>query len=161
METTINSAVENLMLLQPLLYMNLIKPSRSKIPLPPGAYFVMSVLKRHDFLSMSDISRKLSMPKPHVTAQIDKLIAEGLVERFFDPEDRRIINITITEKGREHLKQIKQYISENLRNKLLNLDKEHLDILADASQKVKDILIMLNDNDCDYCKSHQKEKTNL
>ena len=94
-------------------------------------------------MSMSDIGKHLAMPKPHVTVIIDKLICEGFVERQNDPNDRRIINIAITEKGKEVFHEIKKTLAENMKIKLLNLSEEEQDILAVASQQVKDILIAI------------------
>ena len=83
------------------------------------------------------------MPKPHVTVIVDKLIKEGWVERQSDPGDRRIVNILLTEKGLEVFENIKQEISENLKIKLSNLNAEEQKILADASQRVREILISI------------------
>jgi DNA-binding MarR family transcriptional regulator len=90
---------------------------------------------------MSEIGCKLSMPKPHVTNLVDKLIAEDMVERLLDPKDRRIVNIRITEKGIADFNAIKLEISQELRIRLEKLSAEKLDILAEASQQIKDILI--------------------
>jgi DNA-binding MarR family transcriptional regulator len=150
-ETNINNVVENLISLQPLLYKNFLKPARSKTHLPPGALFVMGTLKRNGILSMSEIGRKLTMPKPHVTGLIDKLIVEEYVERIYDPADRRIINIKITKKGIENLQSIKKDISEDLREKLLSLDVQKLDTLLVATQHVKEILTELHETTKSCC----------
>ena len=156
-EINIDIVVENLIHLQPLLYKNLLKPTRTKTPLPPGAIFVMWVLKRKGIISMSDIGRNLSMPKPHVTGLVDKLIADELVERVNDPNDRRIVNVQMTEKGFQCLLEIKQDMSEDLRQKLSNLDEEKLQVLSIATRQVKEILILLSGTE--NCKS-QNEKSN-
>ena len=83
------------------------------------------------------------MPKPHVTVIVDKLIEEGYVERQSDPKDRRIMNILLTEKGLQDFENIKQEISENLKIKLSKLNNEEQEILAEASEKVKEILISI------------------
>ena len=134
---------ENLMSIHPLLYKSISKPIRSKTSITPGGMFVMGSLKRHGILSMSDIGKCLSMPKPHITAIVDKLIEEGYVERQNDPNDRRIVNILLTEKGLKDFEQLKQVISENLKEKLKTLDEPELEILANSSQNVKDILISI------------------
>jgi len=100
-------------------------------------------LKRNGTQSMSDIGKCLSMPKPHVTVIVDKLIEEGCVERQSDPNDRRVVNILLTEKGLEDFENIKQEISENLKIKLSKLSADEQEILADASQKVREILISI------------------
>jgi len=155
-QTNIDGVVDNLMHLQPLLYKNLLKPSRNKTPMPPGAVFVMWVLKRKGLISMSEIGRKLNMPKPHVTGLVDKLIAEELVARFHDDNDRRIVNIQLTEKGVQILTEIRQDISEDLRAKLSKLDNEKLETLSIATQQVKDILIVLSE--LEPCKTEIENK---
>jgi DNA-binding MarR family transcriptional regulator len=105
--------------------------------------FVLGSLKRHGILSMSDIGKCLSMPKPHITVIVDKLIEEGYVERQSDPKDRRIVNILLTEKGMNDFEDIKQAISENLKSKLVVLSEEELEQLSAASLKVKEILISI------------------
>lgn len=150
-ESNVNTIIENLLILQPLLYKNLLKPTKYKAPLTPGAIFIMGMLKRHGMMSMTEISRRLRMPKPHVTLSVDKLIAEKLVERTNDPNDRRIVNVQITEKGIKDLIEIKKEISENLRKKLLTLDENTKETLMVASQHVRDILTMLHNQDQSCC----------
>jgi len=47
---------------------------------------------------MSEIGKHLGIPKPNVTALIDKLIDEKLSERLPDKTDRRIIKIKLRRK---------------------------------------------------------------
>jgi DNA-binding MarR family transcriptional regulator len=138
---SIDTSVENLISIHPLLSKSFTKSIRTKTNLNPGSLYVLGVLRRHDILSMSEIGCKLSMPKPHVTNLVDKLIAEDMVERLLDPKDRRIVNIRITEKGIADFNAIKLEISQELRIRLEKLSAEKLDILAEASQQIKDILI--------------------
>jgi len=138
---SIDSSVENLISIHPLLSKSFTKSIRTKTNLNPGSLYVLGVLRRHDILSMSEIGCKLSMPKPHVTSLVDKLIAEDMVERLLDPKDRRIVNIRITEKGIDDFNAIKLEISQELRIRLEKLSAEKLDILAEASQQIKEILI--------------------
>ncbi|HEY5508642.1 MAG TPA: MarR family transcriptional regulator [Paludibacter sp.] len=138
---SIDSSIENLISIHPLLSKSFTKSIRTKTNLNPGSLYVLGVLRRHDILSMSEIGCKLSMPKPHVTSLVDKLIAEDMVERLLDPKDRRIVNIRITEKGIDDFNAIKLEISQELRIRLEKLSAEKLDILAEASQQIKEILI--------------------
>lgn len=137
---SISKIIENIIYLQPLLSKSLTRSIRVKTNLNPGTLFVIGVLSKFEMLSMSEIGCKLSMPKPHVTAQVDKLIAEGMVERLFDPNDRRIINIKLTEKGKEDFKIIKQEISSDMRKRIEKLDDQKLALLFESTQQVKDIL---------------------
>lgn len=137
---SIDRIIENLIYLHPLLSKSLTRSIRAKTNLNPGSLYILGLLSKYDMLSMSEIGCKLAMPKPHVTAQVDKLIAEDMVERLFDKNDRRIINIRFTEKGKEDFKGIKQEISRDMRERIAKLDKQKLMILSDATQQVRDIL---------------------
>lgn len=141
METnTIDQIVENLFRIFPLLSKNLTKSLRAKTNINPGTLYVMGVLNRHEMLSMSEIGCKLSMPKPHVTIHIDKLIADEIVERLFDPNDRRIINIRMTDKGKADFAAIKLEITKEMREKIKTLTEQKIMELLDTSTRLKSIL---------------------
>ena len=131
---------DNLMAIHPLLYKSISKPLRSKTSITPGGMFVMDSLKRRGTLSMSDIGKCLSMPKPHITVIVDKLIDEGYVVRHNNSNDRRIINISLTDKGLIDFEDIRQALSETLKSKLVLLNDQELEQLVEASQKMKEIL---------------------
>ena len=143
----IDSIADNLLSIHPLLYKSISKPLRTQTSITPGGMFVLGSLKRNGILSMSDIGKCLSMPKPHITVIVDKLIEEGYVERQSDPNDRRIVNISITSKGLKDFEEIKLAVSETLKSKLILLNEEELEVLSIASQHVKDILISILSKD--------------
>ena len=137
----IDIIAENLMAIHPLLYKSISKPLRTKSSITPGGMFVMESLKRYEVLSMSDIGKCLSMPKPHITVIVDKLIDEGYVVRQNDPKDRRIINITLTDKVLADFEEIRESVSLTLKSKLVLLSEQEQEQLSVASQQLKEILI--------------------
>jgi DNA-binding MarR family transcriptional regulator len=137
---SIDKIIENLIYIHPLLSKSLTRSIRARTNLNPGSLYILGMLGKHEILSMSEIGCKLSMPKPHVTAQVDKLITEEMVERVFDPNDRRIVNIKMTEKGKEDFIEIKQELSREMRNRIEKLDEQKLKKLFDSTQVVRDIL---------------------
>ncbi len=64
-------------------------------------YTVLSALGNDDCLSLSEISKRVYLDKPAITALADHLEQEELVERRRSPEDRRIVRLCLTEKGRK------------------------------------------------------------
>lgn len=139
----IDLIAENLITIHPLLYKSISRPLRHHSSITPGGMFVMGSLKHYGTLSMSDIGKCLSMPKPHITVIVDKLIEEGYVERQSDPADRRIVNILLSEKGIADFELINQTVSENLKCKLVLLSEDELEILSSATLQVKEILISI------------------
>jgi len=57
-------------------------------------------------IKMSTLGDKLEMAKSGVTMLVDRMALTGLVRRRQDSEDRRIINIVLTEKGCNLMKEI-------------------------------------------------------
>ena len=134
---------ENLMAIHPLLYKSISKPLRTRSSITPGGMFVLESLKRRGMLSMSDIGKCLSMPKPHITVIVDRLIDEGYVVRQNDPKDRRIVNISLTDKGLIDFEELNETLSLTLKSKLILLSEKELDQLSTASQQLKEILISI------------------
>jgi len=155
---SIDKIIENLIYLHPLLSKSLTRSIKIKTNLNPGSLYILGLLSKYNLLSMSEIGCKLAMPKPHVTAQVDKLIAEDMVERLFDKNDRRIVNIRFTEKGKADFKTIKQEISKDMRERIEKLDEQRLTVLSDSTQQVRDILseIMVDSNSTTSCTKTQE-----
>ena len=137
---SIDRIIENLIYIHPLLSKSLTHSIRVKTNLNPGSLYILGLLGKYEMLSMSEIGCKLSMPKPHVTAQVDRLISEEMVERLFDPNDRRVINIRMTEKGKVDFKAIKQEVSQDMRKRIEKLNSEKLNQLFESTRQVRDIL---------------------
>jgi DNA-binding MarR family transcriptional regulator len=142
-QKTIETVIDNLLYLHPLLSKNFSKQVRAKTNLNPGSWFILSMLCRHEKLSMSELGKKLSMPNPHVTVLIDKLIELHFVERLPDSNDRRIVHIHITPKGVAQFKKIKKEISKEMHQQLEELSPEQLNTLATATQQVREILLLI------------------
>ncbi len=111
---------------------------------PPLYYSVLGILNSNGALPMSEIGKKLLVSKPHMTCIIDKLILEGLVKRLPDQEDRRIIKIEITSKGRKFLLKGRQLVKDKLKEQFLSLDGNDIDDLYDSLEKIKKIFLKLN-----------------
>ncbi len=52
-------------------------------------------------LRMSELARELDISEPASTALADRLVRGRLVERRADPDDRRIVRLELSEKGRD------------------------------------------------------------
>ena len=73
----------------------------AKYGLTVGQTFILFDLLDNDGSSVKDIAERVQVDSPAVTGFVDRLIREGLVERFVDQDDRRAMKIHLTPKGRE------------------------------------------------------------
>lgn len=139
----IERIVDNLIHTQPLLSKGFTRSIRTRTNLNPGTLYVIGLLKKNGTLSMSEIGSRLAMPKPHVTAHIDKLIAEGMVERNYSMQDRRIINISLTAKGIEDFEAIKKELTKDFRERVGRINEEKLVELVEATRLVRETLAQI------------------
>jgi DNA-binding MarR family transcriptional regulator len=139
--------VENILSIKPIFFLKSLGKSFLALNITPGAYFAMVHLKKRESLSMSDLGKTLCIPKPNVTALVNKLIAKGLVIRFSDKEDRRIIMIRLSSKGIQYIEKNNKLYREQIQKRLMLLSEKELEIFSDSLQQVKDIFskIMINE----------------
>jgi len=81
---------------------------------------VMAALDRaEDGLTMSELSGQLLVSNGNVTAIVSRLVADGLIARAQDKNDRRVLRVRLTAKGRrdframagEHERWIEQLLA--------------------------------------------------
>ncbi|MDU2665164.1 MAG: MarR family transcriptional regulator, partial [Clostridium perfringens] len=81
----------------------------------------------------------LSISKSNMTPIIDKLIQENLVERFTDPNDRRIIRVRVTEKGHNFCLKQREKTKKHLEEKISSLSSEELERVKDLAKELNSI----------------------
>lgn len=77
--------------------------------LSSSKFNMMMIIKHHgskDGISQIDIGKRLIVTASNMTKQLDKLIAEKMVERFSQKGDRRVNLIKITQKGSDLLDKV-------------------------------------------------------
>ena len=60
-------------------------------------------------LRVVDLSRQLLLSPSHVSRRVERAVAEGLVERLPDPDDRRASLVALTAAGRAQLEAFAPY----------------------------------------------------
>ncbi len=105
---------------------------------------VLKKVQEMGTVPMSRIGSHMEISKPYMTALVDKLIAEGLVERIADPDDRRIIRIRITHAGKEVLREFNRLARESIVRRLSSLDVDDISALHESTRKTRNILSKLD-----------------
>lgn len=115
-----------------------------RLSIPPSHAKVIFYLIHSKNASVSEIAKDLSISKSNMTPIIDKLIKEGFVERFPDPDDRRVIRVAITEKGHEFSIEQRKFAKKNLREKLSSLSSEDLSQIENITKNLNEILLKID-----------------
>ena len=111
--------------------------------LPPSHVKALFYLIHNGPRAISQIGNDLSISKPNMTPIIDKLVSEGLINRFQDPNDRRVIRIQATEAACNFLKEREQRVKSNLIKKISPLSDDDLKELEESVKKMQKILLKI------------------
>lgn len=101
-----------------------------------GQMAVLFNLDKRGACQMSELGKALGVTKPNITFLVDKLEADGLVQRFQDPSDRRVTKIEITGSGQEYIKEKKKHLIERVKTRLANLEEADMEALDDGLNKL-------------------------
>jgi DNA-binding MarR family transcriptional regulator len=137
----LEDATDKLIVFFPLFYKKAMKvwQQAQGNKLPNQYYTTLGMLIKHGPMPMSDVGNLLCISKPNTTFVVNKLITEGKIERLNDKKDRRIINISITDKGREYFNEHKKNIKKNLKETLSNLSEEELNTLNNSIDRLNSL----------------------
>ncbi|SFE67127.1 DNA-binding transcriptional regulator, MarR family [Paenibacillus algorifonticola] len=95
-------------------------------------------LKQGGQQRVSDLAEKMCISAAAITGLADKLSAEGNIDRVRDEEDRRVVYIDITDKGKATLDQISDDQKETLSMMLDCLAPEDIAHLKRIFRKLND-----------------------
>ncbi len=96
--------------------------SKGNISFPQ--FFLLTYLSSEEYLTMSDIAKKMGHSTAAATGLVDRLEKLCYVERMHAAEDRRKIMVRITSKGIELVSKMRTEISNDLANILAGMDED-------------------------------------
>lgn len=140
--------VENLLIYYPLFYRR-VKTSINddkclKYGKSDGYYQILGILMSWGPSPISKIGKELYISKPNMTPLINKLVNDKMVKRIRSIEDRRVVNIEITDDGKKFMLEAREVVEENIKGNLSNLDEDEFKILYESLENIKKIALKIN-----------------
>jgi DNA-binding MarR family transcriptional regulator len=89
---------------------------------------------------MGELSRALQVPLSTATRIMDWLVKNGYAGRLPDPEDRRIVRVTLTETGQEMYYTINDYLMERFEKLMGQFSLQERESLLSLLSKLSDAL---------------------
>jgi DNA-binding MarR family transcriptional regulator len=103
---------------------------------------IMGML-RDGSMTVSELARISFVPRPQMTHLLDQLVKSGIVERHPDSVDRRVVNVALTDRGVQMLRDVKRKVEEDLKIRLAGLTSEDLAAMAEALETLNRIVARL------------------
>jgi DNA-binding MarR family transcriptional regulator len=89
--------------------------------------YVIVYIGENKNVKMTEIADHLESPMSTLTSIVDKLVDKGLIIRDHSAEDRRVVNVSLSEKGKEAYKLIatkKKKVAQSMLGKLSEKDQD-------------------------------------
>jgi len=99
---------------------------------------VMAALYRAEGgLKMSALSKQLLVSNGNVTGIVDRLVADGLIQRVAVKDDRRAVRVSLTQKGRTLFTRMAQGHEALLNDLFSPMADKDLNVMADIFGRLK------------------------
>ncbi|SDD71403.1 DNA-binding transcriptional regulator, MarR family [Paenibacillus sp. UNCCL117] len=82
------------------------------------------------------LAQQMEVTPSAITVMIDRLVAQGLVERTHDEHDRRVVLLSITEQGMDTLQQIRAVRDETIKKYLSYIEPDELELFLSTFEKI-------------------------
>ena len=100
-------------------------------------FFLLTYLSSEDYLTMSDIAKKMGHSTAAATGLVDRLEILSYVERMHAAEDRRKIMVCITSKGVELVSRMRKEIATDLAGILAGMDEEEAETVEHTHRALR------------------------
>lgn len=91
-------------------------------------------------LTMGDLSALLEVPLSTATRMVDWLVDSGYVQRLSDPEDRRIVRVSLSRTGQDLYLTINHFLQQRVEEILRDFTADERRSLASLLRKLVDVL---------------------
>ena len=148
-DTKLELIVQNFITIMPLFQKKLIRKDCgfAHDNFNHSQFQIMAVLKDSGKQPISEVAKKLLISMPNMTKLLNKLIVEDMIERFPDQNDRRIINIDLTDKGHTYLEGKFENVKLALRERLSTLHDGQQEKLLSSLENLKEVLMEISSDE--------------
>ncbi|HEY8991530.1 MAG TPA: MarR family transcriptional regulator [Luteolibacter sp.] len=100
-------------------------------------FFLLTYLSSEEYLTMSDIAKKMGHSTAAATGLVDRLEKLSYVERVHAAEDRRKIMVRITQKGVELVSKMRKEIASDLAGILADMDQDQAETVEHTKRAIR------------------------
>ncbi|WP_294407950.1 MarR family transcriptional regulator [uncultured Ruminococcus sp.] len=113
---------------------------RKKYDITRTQQIIMLSLSLCGTLTMSKLAAKINTSNEQATRAVAQLVDKGFIVRMHNPENRRVINIKLTEEAEIFFNKMKAEIIDDLIEKFSCLSNEEMEEFSRSLENVSDVL---------------------
>lgn len=114
-----------------------------QIPVPKlttSQFYILKIINYYGALRASELAREMNVKPSTITVTINRLIEQGLVNRYHDREDRRAVIIELTKKGESVVEETIIARNEHIPKYLSLLEFQEKEKLLQLLEKLRAII---------------------
>lgn len=103
-------------------------------------FFLLGYLANEDYLTMTDISKKMGHSTAAATGLVDRLEKLGYVQRLHAADDRRKVMVQITRKGIEMVSRLRNAIADSISEVMVAQEKGADEAILPVYSQLKEFI---------------------
>lgn len=107
---------------------------------------MLHLIAKKETSNVSQLAEQLEVKPSAITVMIDRLLQSGFVNRHHDERDRRVVLISMTDKGKEVLELAKQKSKQVVVRYMSQMDVKEVEQLAALHEKLARIVAAANEH---------------
>ncbi|SEM53641.1 transcriptional regulator, MarR family [Ligilactobacillus sp. WC1T17] len=100
----------------------------------------INAISMYDHMTASEVAKKLHLTPGTLTSTVDRLVKKGYVERIRSLDDRRVIRLGLTKKGRLMYRAHDAFHRKMVEGFLKDISTEQMKIVEKAIRNLEDFL---------------------
>lgn len=109
-------------------------------------HYTLRHIHRAGKCTSTQLAEAFDVNKSAITAIITRMTDRELIERTRDPEDRRVVYLTLTEKGHELFAKTEQKVHSLVENIITQFDGKEIETFIQTYEKLLQILINIQED---------------
>lgn len=110
--------------------------AKEEIGLTKPQFFILNLLSKREKCTVSELADEMFVKPSAITTMIDRLYKSGFVLRERDEEDRRVVYVQLSEKGKEMLEHARAERRKIIERYLKQLQPDELEQFVRIIEKI-------------------------
>jgi DNA-binding MarR family transcriptional regulator len=103
-------------------------------------YYLLRYIKKKAKCTSTELASMFGVNKSAITAMTNRLVKKGLLQRTRDQNDRRVVYLTLTERGNEWITETEERIHKLVESFITKFSEEEIEAFIHTYEKLARIL---------------------
>ena len=117
---------------------NYFKHRLAEYDLTPGQYNMLRILHSSEAMTPSQLAVEMHLDTSSITGMLGRLEAKGLIERTYNPDDRRSVSVSLNESAKVLWNRLDSVIEDANRVVQAGISPAEYAALADQLRKIEE-----------------------